>query len=204
MKKHVTLILLAGYPGTGKTYLANLLMKRFPEFSLLSPDALKEKYWDEYGFDTEQEKEQLIAASWEEYYRRLEEAFRKGQSLISDYPFSKKQKERLRTVCESCGTRIVTIRLTCDLDVLYERQKKRDQDSSRHPGHVFTVYHKGAGEYRNEQADGLLDYDEFIRRCTTRGYGEFTLGKTWEIDVSDFQKADYGKVMEELETYLQE
>ena len=37
-----TLILLAGYPGTGKSYLAELLMKQFTGFEILSPDEIKE------------------------------------------------------------------------------------------------------------------------------------------------------------------
>lgn len=41
MKK--SLILLAGYPGTGKTYLANLILVKFPNIGFLSPDEIKEK-----------------------------------------------------------------------------------------------------------------------------------------------------------------
>ena len=55
-----TLILLAGYPGTGKSYLAELLMKQFTGFEILSPDEIKEEFWDAYGFRNEQEKEELI------------------------------------------------------------------------------------------------------------------------------------------------
>ena len=38
-----TLILLAGYPGTGKSYLAELLMKQFTGFEILSPDEIRRK-----------------------------------------------------------------------------------------------------------------------------------------------------------------
>ena len=58
MKK--TLILLAGYPGTGKSYMANIIIKNFPELRLLSPDDIKEKFWDKYGFDTLEQKEELM------------------------------------------------------------------------------------------------------------------------------------------------
>lgn len=54
MKK--TLILLAGYPGTGKSYMANIIIKNFPELRLLSPDDIKKKFWDKYGFDTLEQK----------------------------------------------------------------------------------------------------------------------------------------------------
>ena len=47
MKK--VLILLAGYPGTGKSYMADIIIKKFPKLRLLSPDDIKEEFWDKYG-----------------------------------------------------------------------------------------------------------------------------------------------------------
>ena len=49
MKK--TLILLAGYPATGKSYLCSQICSKHPEFRILSQDELKEGLWDQYGFD---------------------------------------------------------------------------------------------------------------------------------------------------------
>ena len=83
MKK--TLILLAGYPGTGKSYMANIIIKNFPELRLLSPDDIKEKFWDKYGFDTLEQKEELIVRAWNTYYDEMEQDFLHGKSLISDY-----------------------------------------------------------------------------------------------------------------------
>jgi len=61
MKK--TLVLLAGYPGTGKSYLCSMILKMENRFFVLSPDEIKEKFWDEYGFDNETEKQNDIAMS---------------------------------------------------------------------------------------------------------------------------------------------
>ena len=138
-----TLILLAGYPGTGKSYLAELLMKQFTGFEILSPDEIKEEFWDAYGFRNEQEKEELIQKSWVEYYHRMEWKFTRGISLLSDYPFSHKQHDQLQEVCDKHHVQIITIRMIADLDVLFERQKKRDLDASRHLGHIVKKYHKG-------------------------------------------------------------
>ena len=44
MKK--TLVLLAGYPGTGKSYLMRQIQEAYPTFQILSPDAYKEEMWD--------------------------------------------------------------------------------------------------------------------------------------------------------------
>lgn len=198
-----TLILLAGYPGTGKSYLAELLMKQFTGFEILSPDEIKEEFWDAYGFRNEQEKEELIQKSWVEYYHRMEWKFTRGISLLSDYPFSHKQHDHLQEVCDKHHVQIITIRMIADLDVLFERQKKRDLDASRHLGHIVKKYHKGICLKCHEEADNLLDYDEFIQRCTCRGYGTFALGTTLQLDVTDFATAPYGELMIRINELLE-
>lgn len=109
MKK--TLILLAGYPGTGKTYMCSKILEQEKDFQVISQDDMKEQFWDEYGFDNMEEKTALENKSWELYYQRIEEAMLQGNRLISDYPFSEKQKPRLRELCEKYGYQAVTIRL---------------------------------------------------------------------------------------------
>ena len=198
-----TLILLAGYPGTGKSYLAELLMKQFTGFEILSPDEIKEEFWDAYGFRNEQEKEELIQKSWVEYYHRMEWKFTRGISLLSDYPFSHKQHDQLQEVCDKHHVQIITIRMIADLDVLFERQKKRDLDASRHLGHILKEYHKGIQLTSHEEADNLLDYDEFIQRCTCRGYGTFALGTTLQLDVTDFSTATYDELMIRINELLE-
>lgn len=198
-----TLILLAGYPGTGKSYLAELLMKQFTGFEILSPDEIKEEFWDAYGFRNEQEKEELIQKSWVEYYHRMEWKFTRGISLLSDYPFSHKQHDQLQEVCDKHHVQIITIRMIADLDVLFERQKKRDLDASRHLGHILKEYHKGMQLTSHEEADNLLDYDEFIQRCTCRGYGTFALGTTLQLDVTDFATAPYDELMIRINELLE-
>ena len=198
-----TLILLAGYPGTGKSYLAELLMKQFTGFEILSPDEIKEEFWDAYGFRNEQEKEELIQKSWVEYYHRMEWKFTRGISLLSDYPFSHKQHDQLQEVCDKHHVQIITIRMIADLDVLFERQKKRDLDASSHLGHILKEYHKGIQLTSHEEADNLLDYDEFIQRCTCRGYGTFALGTTLQLDVTDFSTAPYDELMIRINELLE-
>lgn len=193
MKK--TIILLAGYPGTGKSYLAETIRQQFPVFQLLSPDEIKEEFWDAYGFDTPEEKEALIQQSWQEYYRRMERAFAAGKQLLSDYPFSQKQKAYLLAITQKYDYQILTICLTGDLDVLFQRQQQRDLSDTRHLGHIMQAYHKDKTKISHREADNLLSYDEFIRRCTTRGYGTFSLGKTINIDVTDFAKINYSDIL---------
>lgn len=201
MKK--TLILLAGFPGTGKTYLANKIRSWKPDFITVSPDAIKEKFWDELSFNNLAEKEHAIQLSWEYYYTQLRGHMLSGTPVISDYPFSNKQKGTLSRLAEQYGYQVITLRLTGDLDVLYERQKQRDLDPERHLGHILTSYHYGQTLTNRNEADGLLDYDEFIRRCRTRGYGEFSLGYLLELDRTDFNSVDYEELFVKLQGWLQ-
>lgn len=200
MKK--TMILLAGYPGTGKSYLANIIRKSYLEFQMLSPDDIKEEFWDKYGFSTLEEKEMLILWSWDEYYRRMERAFSEDISLISDYPFSNKQKGVIEEICSKYGYSIITIRLVGDIGILYERQRQRDLNDSRHLGHIVSCYHKSAKGMKHQEADNLLTYEEFYKRCTQRGYGEFSLGNTIEVDVSDYDSIDYRKILSFIKKYM--
>lgn len=200
MKK--SLILLAGFPGTGKSYLANLIIEKFSSIKLLSPDSIKEKNWDLYGFNNLNEKEELIQRSWKEYYQEMEEEFRQGKSILSDYPFSEKQRDKLDQLTRKFNYQVITIRLIADLDVLFARQRKRDLDDTRHLGHILTSYHKNDSIISRENADNLLDYKEFIRRCTTRGYDKFSLGTLYKLDVTDFSKVNYDLLLLNLEKQL--
>ena len=90
-----TLILLAGYPATGKSTFCRELLKRHPELPVIAPDDIKEQVWDEFGFDSAEEKAKLEKVVWERYYKKLDECMSRGESLVSDYPFSDKQKPTL-------------------------------------------------------------------------------------------------------------
>lgn len=200
MKK--TLILLAGYPGTGKSYLCKLILKMENNFCVLSPDEIKEKFWDEVGFDNEVEKQNLIELGWQYYYDNLDRYMQGGVSIISDYPFSNKQKADLKQKTEKYSYQVLTIRLVADLDILFERQKRRDLDDGRHLGHIASIYHKGDIIADRHAADKLLSYDEFIERCKTRGYGTFCLGELIEVDVTDFSKVNYSDILQRIGLFI--
>ncbi|PKG21598.1 AAA family ATPase [Niallia nealsonii] len=192
------LILLAGLPGTGKTYLCNVIKSELGEFYKLSQDDLKEYYCDVYGYRNLEEKQDLEKIVWEKYYEIMEQQMQAGTNIMSDYPFSQKQKLPIQQLAEKYGYEVVTIRLIADLDVLFERQKKRDLDPTRHLSHIVTSYKKGDHLANRSNADNLLTYEEFIKRCTTRGYDTFELGKLYEVDVSDYTKVNYCKLLEDI------
>ncbi|MDO4168468.1 MAG: AAA family ATPase [Lachnospiraceae bacterium] len=196
MKK--TIVLLAGYPATGKSYLCNKILERLPDFVVVSQDEIKEKLFDQYGFDNMEEKVQIENQSWTKYYERMEECLKNGTSIISDYPFSDKQKGRISDLSEKYGYQVVTFRLIGDLDVLYERSRKRDLAPSRHLSHLVSKYHKGDVLEDRTKADCLVTYEIFMDRCQNRGYGTFELGHLIELDVTDYTKIDYPAIIQQL------
>lgn len=200
MKK--VIILLAGYPGTGKTYLCNKILEKEVDFKFISQDEVKENLFDEIGFNNIEEKEELIERSRNEFYDELDKNMAIGNSIISDYPFSYKQKDRIENLASKYSYQIVTIRLTGDIDVIYKRRIKRDMKADRHIGHMVSSYHKGDVLKNNNTADYLITYDDFIEICKNRGYNSFSLGYLIEVDVTDFDKVDYDKVIKEIQSFL--
>jgi predicted kinase len=192
------LILLAGLPGTGKTYLSNIINSKLGSVYKLSQDDLKEYYCDMYGFRNLEEKQSIDKISWAKYYEIMEQQMQVGSNIMSDYPFSQKQRPYIQQLVERYGYQVITIRLIADLDVLFERQKKRDVDPARHLSHIVTSYKKGDYLADRSHADNLLTYEEFINRCRTRGYDTFELGKLYEVDVSDYTKVNYSKLLEDI------
>lgn len=196
MKK--TIILLAGYPATGKSYLCNKILEKFPEFIVVSQDEMKEKLFDQYGFSNMDEKVAVELKSWDAYYQKMEGCLEKGESIISDYPFSDKQKGRIEALATTYGFQVVTMRLVGDLEVLFQRSLKRDLDPKRHLSHLVSCYHKGDILEDRSKADCLVTREVFMDRCLNRGYGTFQLGHLIEMDVTDFSKIDYPAILEEL------
>lgn len=192
------LMLLAGLPGTGKTYLCNMIKENLGAFYMLSQDELKEYYCDMYGYQNLEEKQDIEKIAWVKYYELMEQQMQVGSNIMSDYPFSQKQKPQIQKLAERYRYKVVTIRLIADLDVLFERQKKRDLDPTRHLSHIVTSYKMGDHLVNRKNADNLLTYEEFIKRCTTRGYDKFELGKLYEVDVTDYTKVNYSKLLEDI------
>lgn len=197
-----TLILLAGPPGTGKSYFGHMLMEAVPCIKLVSPDDIREKLFDRVGFDNLAEKARLTDQAWDEYYAELALVMQEGGHVMSDYPFSYKQKYKLQAMTERYGYRILTIRLKASLEILFHRQRERDLDLSRHRGHIFSFYHKNDPEPDRSTADDLDSFEVFRARCMDRNYMDFEMGELLEIDVTNFQTANYPQALKQVKKLL--
>lgn len=197
MKK--TLLLLAGSPGTGKSYLGNLIQQAIPHyFHESSIDEYKEKLYESTGFDNSDQKKKLDDKAYELFYNDVESLMAKGESIISDYPFSYRQHDTLQELALRYKFQIITVTLTCDPDILYKRQRKRDLDPSRPLGFIMNHYHKGDVLKDRSKMDIQKSKEEFEAFNKKRGYDHFKLGTTIFFNVSDFNTADYDGVISKV------
>lgn len=196
MKK--TLLLLAGYPGTGKTYFGNMFLEDQDGFHFVSQDIIKEECFDRYGFDDLSEKKAVIEISRKEYYEQIEEYMKKGLSVITDYPFSYKQKPVFEELANKYDFQIITVRFIGEIEQIYQRQRNRDLDPSRHLGHIAISYHAGQTTKDRTKQEDLITFEKFVARGNDRGYETFELGHLIELDTTDFSKVNYPEVINKL------
>lgn len=193
------LILLAGPPSTGKSYLLDEIQEQVKGIFSITPDDAKEIFAESYGFDSLKEKQILEIKVWEFYYQILELYMEAGKRVIaSEYPFSDKQKRQLQQLSETFNYKVITIRLIADFDVLWERRYLRDRKKDRHLSHIMSHYHYGDELENRLMADYHITYEDFKKICDDRGYNDFELGELYEFDVSDYAKVDYTELIDHL------
>ncbi|MGM0125233.1 hypothetical protein IGI37_002631 [Enterococcus sp. AZ194] len=197
MKKY--LILIAGSPATGKSYLINQIRTVLPNVFIVTPDELKETLADSVGFDSLEEKQELERDVWKYYYELLELNLIIGrQHILSEYPFSDKQKHKLAQLAEKYDYQVITIRLVAAFDNLWKRRRLRDIEENRHLSHIMSHYHYGDELHNREQADNLITEQAFKDIIEARQYANFSLGTVIEYDVTDFSKVDYTSLLDKL------
>lgn len=194
-----TLILLAGSPATGKSHLVTLLGQLLPQMTVLTPDDLKETLADKYGFDNLEAKAKLEIKVWDYYYQLLDLYMAMGKKVIvSEYPFSDKQRFDLNYYATSHNYQIITICLDADFEVLWQRRQARDRQSTRHLSHIVSAYHYGDQMADRQQADNHISREAFAQIIQDRAYPDFSLGTTFRVDVTDFSRVDYDGLLRQV------
>lgn len=179
------LIILAGYPATGKTYIIEQLNKKMKDLESISIDEIEEKLYEYYGFKNSSEKKALYNKSFEEFYKVLEELMIQNKDIAIDYPFSYLQYDKLKYLVDKYGYKALTIRLVGDIEIIFQRRVKRDLNENRHPAHLLDKYEPGMKVSEKMRRDNLITLEDFKNHCELRKYSEFSLGKLLSIDASN-------------------
>lgn len=201
LENEKTLIIVTGGPGTGKSYAAAKIRESIEGLTVLSYDAIKEKNFDLYGFDNAQQKEELNAFSLEEFYLCLKKAMWESKTILIEYPFYQRHKPRLQALIQEYSYNAVTVYLYADWKTVYNRGASRDNDGTRHPGHLTNRYH--VETYRPTdpiKTDASLTYEEFYSQIIKKNY-DIQLGYTIPVNVTDFKTLDYDAVIRKIFEY---
>lgn len=194
------LLIVTGPPGSGKTSFSSRLCAHYPHLQMVSYDAVKEEFFDQFGFDSAEEKLCLNERSLQEFYVRLGHQMEHQRPLLIEYPFCLKHRSALDSLLRKYEYQAVTILLMGDLRVLYERGVRRDRSFSRHPGHLLNAYHHG-GCQRPCDFVPAMSYEQFADLCREKDY-DIRLGTTIQVDVTDIQDLDYDAVFSRLDPLL--
>ena len=158
---------------------------RFPDLFALTPDEIKECYAEYLGFDSLAEKAQIEKQYvWPFYYQALGLYMSLGKRLVvSEYPFSEKQKPLLTFLAQSYGYECLTIRLTASFETLWERRFLRDRADDRHLSFIMERYHYGDVLEDRQAATNHITKEAFRQIITDRRYDDFQLGALIEVNV---------------------
>jgi predicted kinase len=177
------LIIVTGCPGCGKSSYASRICRAFPSLQLFSYDTMKEAFFDRYGFDSEEEKDDLNARSLLKFYETLDRAMAKGNSILIEYPFCRKHVPPLKRLISKYKYQAITVLLDGDMHEFYLRVQQRNENPDRHPGHLLKVYHAGKTP-RREDIIEPMSFDDFAESCREKDYN-IQLGHTIRLNVSD-------------------
>lgn len=144
---------------------------------VISKDRIKECMYDTIGFRSREEKVKLGIASMQIMYDLAEELMRSARPFILENNFENVSKEGLLTILKKYKYKAITVTLTGDYKIIYQRFLERNRDPGRHPGHVVNDCYPGSKEINSPVQ---ISYESFVEGITQRGDG-FFYGK-WSAD----------------------
>lgn len=196
----MNLIILAGMPATGKSTVAASLSTAFG-YPILEKDNIKEGLFDTLGFENYAQKRALDHAANDVLLRVLEAMLKADNSLIVDNNFDTASAEKLCAILETYQPNCVTVFLSGDPQVLYERYAERDNLHKRHLGHVLQDH------YPPREGDSLyytMTPEEFDEKFFKRGMAQFKCpGERIDLDMTDFGKVSLDALCAQVKTLLE-
>lgn len=188
-------------PGSGKSTFANEISHKF-DIPVYSKDGFKEVLFDTLGFNSREEKVKLGIAATELMYSAAEELIKHNKMFILDNNFENTLTERLDILLDKYRYTAITVRLTGDPKVIYERFTYRDLNTNRHRGHVVN------DRYPEKQGSKKANptrktYEQYLEDIKERGFSTFASnGPVVDVDVTDLEKVDYNLLNAKLKTII--
>ena len=187
-------ILVAGMMASGKTTIAEKLAKEL-KIPLLSKDSIKEILFDDLGFHSRAEKNQLGIAAMNMMYYAAAQMMKQNLPFILENNFEDLSVPQLMKILNRYHYDGITLRLTGNPEVLYRRFAARDLSPERHRGHVVNdQYPEPEGGIRENPT--RKSYEQYVTEIEERGFCRFAAnGPVISIDVTDFDKVRYEAIL---------
>lgn len=191
-------ILITGIPAAGKSTAAAYLSRAL-HLPVFSKDSIKELMFDRIGFRSRKEKVQLGLASMDILYYVAEQMMKQGLPFILENNFETVSFQPLMNLLEHYSCTAVTVSLTGDYRVIYERFLERDKSPERHRGHVVNDCYPEQG---TEPPAPPISYEAFLAKIEQRGMDSFTAnGPRIAVDTTDFSRVDWDGLVRQIRAY---
>jgi len=197
-------ILVTGIPAAGKSTMAKALSERL-ELPAISKDRIKETLFDYVGFQSREEKVNLGIASMEIMYYVADQLMKAGQSFILENNFEYSENG-IKVFLDKYQCPVLTITLTGDYKVIYQRFLERESSPDRHRGHVVNdCYPEKKEDGPKERKATSVSYENYVHGIKQRGFDAFSVGgRQIKVDTTDFSKMDMEELFSQIAAWKEE
>ena len=169
--------------------MAEVMSERL-KLPVISKDTIKERLFDNVGFQSRAEKVKLGIASMEIMYYAAGQLMKAGQPFILENNFEYSSEQGIKSLLEKYQYSVLTITLTGDYKVIYQRFLERESSPDRHRGHVVNdCYPEKKEDHLKTLKAKTISYENFVCGIEQRGFDAFCVdGSQIKVDTTDFSK----------------
>nr|WP_289767592.1 AAA family ATPase [uncultured Acetatifactor sp.] len=198
-------ILVTGIPAAGKGTMAEAMSERL-KLPVISKDTIKELLFDNVGFQSRAEKVNLGIASMEIMYYVAGQLMKAGQPFILENNFEHSSEHGIKNLLEKYQYSALTITLTGDYKVIYQRFLKRESSPDRHRGHVVNdCYPEKKENHPKTPKTKTISYENFVCGIEQRGFDAFLIdGRQIKVDTTDLSKINMEELFSQIAAWKEE